>query len=44
MAERGGLLNAPDVYMQKIAIGSGYAEGTVDLDMPSIAQSPKLPA
>ncbi len=33
MAERGGLLNAPDVYMQKIAIGSGYAEGTVDLDM-----------
>jgi fructose-1,6-bisphosphatase II / sedoheptulose-1,7-bisphosphatase len=33
MAERGGLLNAPDVYMQKIAIGSGYAAGTVDLDM-----------
>ena len=33
MAERGGLLNAPDVYMQKIAIGAGYAEGTVDLDM-----------
>ncbi|HVX71249.1 MAG: class II fructose-bisphosphatase [Devosia sp.] len=33
MAERGGLLNAPDVYMQKIAIGSGYADGTVDLDM-----------
>jgi fructose-1,6-bisphosphatase II / sedoheptulose-1,7-bisphosphatase len=33
MAERGGLLNAPDVYMQKIAIGSGYPDGTVDLDM-----------
>jgi fructose-1,6-bisphosphatase II / sedoheptulose-1,7-bisphosphatase len=33
MAERGGLLNAPDVYMQKIAIGAGYAPGTVDLDM-----------
>jgi fructose-1,6-bisphosphatase II / sedoheptulose-1,7-bisphosphatase len=33
MAERGGLLNAPDVYMQKIAIGSGYPEGTVDLDL-----------
>jgi fructose-1,6-bisphosphatase II / sedoheptulose-1,7-bisphosphatase len=33
MAERGGLLNAPDVYMQKIAIGAGYAQGTVDLDM-----------
>ena len=24
MAERGGLLNAPDVYMHKIAIGAGY--------------------
>jgi fructose-1,6-bisphosphatase II / sedoheptulose-1,7-bisphosphatase len=33
MAERGGLLNAPDVYMQKIAIGAGYAPGVVDLDM-----------
>jgi fructose-1,6-bisphosphatase II / sedoheptulose-1,7-bisphosphatase len=33
MAERGGLLNAPDVYMHKIAIGAGYAPGTVDLDM-----------
>ncbi len=33
MAERGGLLNAPDVYMHKIAIGPGYPAGTVDLDM-----------
>lgn len=33
LAERGGLLNAPDVYMNKIAIGAGYPEGTVDLDM-----------
>jgi len=33
MAERGGLLNAPDVYMQKVAIGAGYPDGTVDLDM-----------
>ncbi len=32
MAERGGLLNAPDVYMHKLAIGSGYPEGIVDLD------------
>ncbi len=32
MAERGGLLNAPDVYMHKIAIGAGYADGLVDLD------------
>ena len=29
---RGGLLNAPDTYMDKIAIGPGYAKGLVDLD------------
>ena len=32
IAEAGSLLNAPDVYMQKIAIGPGYAQGVVDLD------------
>jgi fructose-1,6-bisphosphatase II / sedoheptulose-1,7-bisphosphatase len=32
MAPAGTLLNAPDVYMQKIAIGPGYAKGFVDLD------------
>jgi fructose-1,6-bisphosphatase II / sedoheptulose-1,7-bisphosphatase len=32
MAEAGSLLNAPDVYMDKIAIGPGYNEDTVDLD------------
>ncbi|HWA92305.1 MAG TPA: class II fructose-bisphosphatase [Rhizomicrobium sp.] len=32
MAEPGTLLNAPDTYMDKIAIGPGYAEGTIDLD------------
>ncbi|HEY3776505.1 MAG TPA: class II fructose-bisphosphatase [Rhizomicrobium sp.] len=32
MAERGSLLNAPDTYMDKIAIGPGYPEGIVDLD------------
>ncbi|MEQ1888582.1 MAG: class II fructose-bisphosphatase [Alphaproteobacteria bacterium] len=31
-AEKGNLLNAPDVYMDKIAIGNGYAKGIVDLD------------
>ena len=31
-APRGGLLYAPDVYMDKIAIGPGYAPGLVDLD------------
>ena len=33
MAQEGALLNAPDVYMDKIAIGPGYARGVVDLDM-----------
>jgi fructose-1,6-bisphosphatase II / sedoheptulose-1,7-bisphosphatase len=32
MAEAGSLLNAPDTYMDKIAIGPGYREDTVDLD------------
>lgn len=31
-AEEGGLLNAPDVYMDKLAIGPGYPEGVIDLD------------
>ena len=34
IAERGGLLNAPDMYMDKIAIGPGYPEGIIDLDAP----------
>jgi fructose-1,6-bisphosphatase II / sedoheptulose-1,7-bisphosphatase len=32
MAEGGTLLNAPDVYMEKIAVGPGYRNGVVDLD------------
>ena len=35
IAERGGLLNAPDMYMNKIAIGPGYPEGIIDLDAPA---------
>ena len=31
IAEKGCLLNAPDVYMDKLAIGPGYPEGTIDL-------------
>ena len=31
VAEQGGLLNAPDTYMDKLAIGPGYPEGTIDL-------------
>jgi fructose-1,6-bisphosphatase II / sedoheptulose-1,7-bisphosphatase len=32
IAEEGGLLNAPDVYMDKLAVGPGYPEGIIDLD------------
>ena len=31
IAEEGCLLNAPDVYMDKLAIGPGFPEGTIDL-------------
>jgi len=33
MASAGTLLNAPDVYMEKIAIGPGYPKDIVDLDV-----------
>jgi len=32
IAEHGCLLNAPDVYMEKIAIGGGYPTGTISLE------------
>ncbi|HEV7457404.1 MAG TPA: class II fructose-bisphosphatase [Roseococcus sp.] len=32
LAGRGGFLHAPDVYMDKIAVGPGLPEGVVDLD------------
>lgn len=32
MAEKNCFLHAPDVYMEKIAIGSGFPKGVVDLD------------
>tara|TARA_R110002072_G_scaffold18878_4_gene70069 strand:- start:620 stop:1609 length:990 start_codon:yes stop_codon:yes gene_type:complete len=32
MAEHDGFLNSPDVYMDKIAVGSGLPDGIVDLD------------
>jgi fructose-1,6-bisphosphatase II / sedoheptulose-1,7-bisphosphatase len=32
MAEAGGFLNAPDVYMDKIAVGGDLPAGVVDLD------------
>ena len=32
IAEEGCLLNAPDVYMDKLAVGPGYPDGVIDLD------------
>jgi len=34
VAERGNFLHAPDIYMQKLAVGGGLPEGVVDLDAP----------
>lgn len=31
-AQKGGLLHAPDTYMDKIAIGSGFPDNIIDLD------------
>ena len=33
MAPRGTLLHAPDVYMEKLAVGPGFRRGVVTLDM-----------
>jgi len=32
IAEKGNLLNAPDVYMDKLAVGPGYSDDIIDLD------------
>ncbi|ANP44598.1 fructose 1,6-bisphosphatase [Candidatus Viadribacter manganicus] len=32
VAPKGGLLHAPDTYMDKIAIGPGFPDGVIDLD------------
>ncbi len=34
MGPRGSMLHAPDVYMEKLAIGPGFPEGVLSLDMP----------
>ncbi|MCK0149766.1 class II fructose-bisphosphatase [Marivita sp. S6314] len=34
MGPRGSMLHAPDVYMEKLAIGPGFPAGLVTLDMP----------
>ncbi len=35
VAEAGTMLHAPDIYMDKIAVGPGYPKGVVDLDAPA---------
>src|SRR6202012_4569863 len=48
MADAGGFLNAPDVYMDKIAVGGGLPDGLVDLDatptenLKALAQAKKV--
>jgi fructose-1,6-bisphosphatase II / sedoheptulose-1,7-bisphosphatase len=44
MAPAGTLLHAPDVYMEKLAIGPGYAVGTVTLSMSPAARVHALAA
>ena len=38
LAERGGFLHAPDIYMDKLAVGGGLPEGVIDLDW-SVAEN-----
>ena len=48
-AQRGGLLYAPDTYMNKIAVGGDFPDGIIDLDattkenMQNIADAKKVP-
>ncbi len=48
LAEHGNFLHAPDIYMDKIAVGGGLPEGVVDLDAPvasnlrDLAQAKKM--
>lgn len=44
MGPRGSMLHAPDVYMEKLAVGPGYSEGVVTLDMPYAARVSALAA
>ena len=50
IAEEGGLLNAPDTYMDKIAVGPGLPPGVVDLrrsvaeNVHALADAKRVPA
>ncbi len=49
LAPRGGLLHAPDTYMDKIAVGPGFPKGVIDLDRPvednveAVARAKRVP-
>lgn len=42
MTDKGGFLNAPDTYMQKIACGPGYSKNFLDIDQPMKDFLPKM--
>ena len=42
LAPDGGFLNAPDVYMEKIAIGGGYTDGLIDIEAAPAENLAKL--
>ena len=44
IAEEGCLLNAPDVYMDKLAVGPGYPEGVIDLAKIADRERPAVAA
>lgn len=44
ITEQGGFLNAPDVYMQKIAVGPGFPKNFLDMDEPVSDFLPRLAA
>ncbi len=44
LAPDGDFLNAPDVYMEKIAVGGGYEEGIVDISAPPAENLNRLAA
>ena len=41
IAEEGCLLNAPDVYMDKLAVGPGYPDGVIDLAKSADRECPR---
>jgi fructose-1,6-bisphosphatase II / sedoheptulose-1,7-bisphosphatase len=44
LAEHGNFLHAPDIYMDKIAVGGGLPDGVVSLDAPLISNLRNLAA